>query len=266
MSCRRLHGGRRHRERHKRAGSGARQQLVTLFVANSAGGVPVRSPSMRRPTRGRRLRPPRGERARCGAFFFREPVRSQRAADQQVTEFGAPYTGSPLATVDLSPVGSNFGQSAQYLGRLRQRLLHRFRPELCDWCAPTARPYAAATFVPANTPEQTVEQAVTNNLFVTSKARCSSNTLRPTPEARPRRSTPEPTSAERLALDPAGDFFVAYYGSSKIAEYQPPYTGGPAVTISVGLDGPATAGAGSRQETCCLEPPAAVESRPCRRR
>jgi len=214
----------------------------TLFVANSAGGGPGSVTLYAPPYTGAPIATVPGANVLDVAlsssgnlFVLNGPPTNT------VTEFGAPYTGSPLATVDLSPVGSNFGNPLNISADSANDFFIVSDLNSATLVRAYSPPYAAATFVPANTPEQTVEQAVTNNLFVTSNGSLQLE------YAPPYTGSPSATinpgtnvGGGGLALDPAGDFFVAYYGSSKIAEYQPPYTGGPAVTISVGLDGPAT--------------------------
>ena len=158
-----------------------------------------------------------------------------------VTEFGPPYTGSPIATIALAPVGSLFASlnisldssnDVFVLGTINAANFVRFyTPPYTG--APTA-------IVGDVDPQRTAVQTGTNDLFITS-GNSSQTVFAPPYTGTPIASISSGSyfGGDGLAVDAAGDFFVAYFGSNVVTEYQPPYTSGPAATITSGLAGPA---------------------------
>jgi len=156
-----------------------------------------------------------------------------------VTEFAPPYTGAPIATVNLAPVGTNFGTPVQISADSANDFFVVSSFYMANFVRAYSPPYSTFTLVQGNTnPQRTLEQAGTNNLFITSYTNAQLEYAPPYTGGPIATISPgESIGGGGLALDAAGDFFVAYSGTSQIAEYQPPYIA-PAVTITSGVNNP----------------------------
>ena len=156
-----------------------------------------------------------------------------------VTEYAPPYTGSPIATITLNTAG---GPSLSPLNIGLDSAADLFLVSdinSANFVSMYSPPYTgAATFITAGTPQRIAVQSGTNDLFVTNDD--NPQTAYAPPYTGGPFATIQPGAnldSAGLALDAAGDLFVAFSGSGSVVEYAPPYTGGAAATIT-GLSTP----------------------------